>query len=312
MPNEFSSAASSATSDTYPPTAEQQAFENITTDAILWYNRGIYGQVGYAVPNPSNDIGTLNPNMLDFTNGIGRGLFYVMHHEDVDLSTPPTVQTLWNIHSLVMYMQRLVASRIQPDGEMPFNPEHVSPAGEIFLVWPVPFFKVRNMTLKRWARYTLYLLAELFQNSENRRLMNTYAKVGERIGGYLKRKIYYEMATEFFGKSPDEAKDPKFVLKDEDFRAYNPSALRPDWEANDPVPALDNVFSEDRMADLVAGIPLHQLPKLQPYPTNVLGLYEQMRAKRAATVNPDTGLPADSGSRIQPPPPFPNGTNFVS
>jgi len=296
----------------YPPTAPQQAWENITTDGILWYNVGVYGQMGYAVPNPSNDIGTLNPNMIDFTNGIGRGLFYIMHHEDVDLSTPPTVETLYRIHQLVVYMRRLVAARIQPDGELPFNPEHVSPAGEVFLVWPVPFHKVRNMTLKRWARYALYLLAELFQNSENRRLMNVYSKVGERIGGYLGRKIYFEMATEFFGKSPDDAKKPEFLLTDEDFAAYNPTALRPDWEANDPVPAIDNVFTEDRMAYLSAGIPLHELPPLQPYPTNVVGLYEQMRAKRAGTTNPDTGASMADGSRIAPPPPFPNNTNFVS
>lgn len=301
-----------AASTTYPPTEEQQAWQNITTDAILWYNVGVYGEIGYAVPNPSNDIGSLNPNMLDFTNGIGRGLFFIMHHEDVDLSTPPTVETLWNVHQLVMHMQRLVASRIQPDNELPFNPEHVRPAGEVFHVWPVPYFRVRNQTLKRWARYTLYLLAELFQNSENRRLMNVYGKIGERIGGYLKRKIYYEMATEFFGKSPDEAKQPNFRLSDEDFASYNPSALRPDWERDDPVPALDNVFTEDRMARLAGGIPLHELPKLQPYPTNVIGLYEQMRAKRAAQGNPDTGGPGGDGSRISDPPPFPNPKHFVS
>lgn len=301
---------STSASGSYPATDEMQASENITSDSILWYNVGIYRDCGYAVPNPSNDIGSLNPNMLDFTTGIGRGLFYIMHREDADLSTPPTVDTLYDIHQLVMYMRRLLQSRIQPDNERAFNPQHIAPAGEVFRVWPVPYFNVRNLTLKRWCRYALYLLGELFQNSQNRRLLNTYAQVGQRISGYL-QKIYVEMSCEFFGFPIDQAKTETFALTDKDFASYAPQELRPDWEQNDPVPALDNVFSEDRMSRLVAGIPLQELPPLEPYPTNILGLYEQMRAAQAARINPDTGQPASDGSRITTPPAFPTGTSFV-
>jgi len=38
------------------------------TDAIIWYNVGIFGDAGYAVPNWSNDIGSLNPQILDWTD----------------------------------------------------------------------------------------------------------------------------------------------------------------------------------------------------------------------------------------------------
>ena len=37
------------------------------TDAILWYNVGNFGEAGYAVPNWSNDVGSLNPQILDWT-----------------------------------------------------------------------------------------------------------------------------------------------------------------------------------------------------------------------------------------------------
>jgi len=128
----------------------------------------------------------------------------------------------------------------------------------------------------------------------------------------MKRKIYYEMATEYFGKDAAAAKADNFWLTDADFSAYDPGAIRPDWESNDPVPALDNVFTEDRKSVLVSGVPMHLLPKLQPYPTNLLGLYEQMRAKRAAMTNPDTGGPMADGSRIHPSPAFPNDSHFTS
>ena len=297
--------------ETYPAAAPVQAFANITSDAILWYNVGVYGEIGYAVPNPSNDIGSLNPNILDFTDSIGKALFYIMHHEDADLSTPPTYDTMMNVHQFIKYMRVLVNSRTQPDGQPAFQAEHISPAGSVFRVWPVPFFKVRNKTMYRWARWTLYLLGELFQSQENRRTMTTFAKVGERIGGYL-NKIYYEMATEFFNKTPAEASVPGFLLQPDDFAAYNPNALRPNWDAVDPVPSLDNVFSEDRKAPLAAGIYLHELPKLQPYPSNLLALYEQMRQAREGKINPDTGLAGSLGSRItDTAPAFPSTTRFI-
>jgi hypothetical protein len=298
------------TAGTYPASAPVQAADNITTDSVLWYNVGIYGEIGYAVPNPSNDIGSLNPTMLTFTNSIGKGLFYMMHHEDIDLSTPPTFNTMLRVHQFIKYTRQLVASRTQPENEPAFEVEHVTPAGEIFRVWPIPYFRVRNETMRRWAGYTMYLLAELYQNSENRRTMVVFDKVGERIGGYLGR-IYYEMATEFFNKTPEEARAPGFLLTPEDFANYNPSALRPDWEAIDPVPALDNVFTEDRKAALSAGIPLHELPKLEPYPSNLLALMEQMRAAREGKINPDTGQAGSDGSRIPEVPPFPTTTKFI-
>ncbi len=60
-----------------------------TTDAVLWYNVGEFGQLGYGVPNPSDDPGSLNPHILDLVSLTGRVLFRMMHHEDVDLRIPP-------------------------------------------------------------------------------------------------------------------------------------------------------------------------------------------------------------------------------
>lgn len=295
---------------TYPASAPVQAAANTTTDSILWYNVGVYGEMGYAIPNPSNDIGSLNPNILDFTDLMGKSLFYIMHHEDVDLVTPPTYNTLLRIHQMVKRSRQLVASRTQAYNEPAFEVEHISPSGEIFRVWPVPFFKVRNKAMSRWARYVLYAIGELFQHTQNRRSLNTYPEVGARIGGYL-NKIYFEMATEYFGKKVEDAKVPGFLLTEEDFAAYNPAAFFTETEMVDTVPALDNVFTEDRKAHLAAGIPLHELPKLEPFPSNLIALYEQMRAAREGKVNPDTGQPGNTGTRIPEVPPFPTTTRFI-
>jgi hypothetical protein len=295
---------------TYPATDPVNAADNITTDAVLWYNVGIYGKIGYGVPNPSNDIGSLNPNIIEFTTLIGRSLFLIMHHEDVDLSTPPTVDTLLRIHQLIKRARVLVAARTRLDGEPALETDHVTPAGEVFRVWPVPFFNVRNPALKRWARWVLMLLSELFQHTQNRRTIEIYPAVGQTIGKYLNR-VYFEMSTEYFGIARDTALAPAFLLSDANFTGYNPASFFTPTEMIDPVPALDNVFTEDRKAPLVRGIPMHELPKLQPYPANLVGLMEQMRAQRESGTNPDMGQPGTDGSRVQPVPAFPTGTRFI-
>jgi len=299
-----------ADTDTYPAAVPVKAAENITTDAVLWYNVGIYGKLGYGVPNPSDDIGSLNPNMIDFSNLIGKTLFTIMHHEDVDMTTPPTIDTLFRIHQLYKRSRQIVAARTRAWNEFALETQHVSPSGEVFRVWPVPFFQVRNSHMKRWARWTMMVLSEIFQHTQNRRQTETYPNVGERIGGYLDR-IYYEMATEMFGKKPADAKVEGFLLSEEDFNAYDPAKWFTETEMVDTVPALDNVFTEDRKAKLAAGVPLHELPKLEPYPANLIALYEQMRLQREGKINPDTGQAGDAGSRIAEVPPFPTTTRFI-
>lgn len=294
----------------YPGEVPVAAEFNITTDAVLWYNVGVYGEIGYAVPNPSNDIGTLNPNIADFTNTMGRALFLVMHHEDIDMSTPPSIDTLLRIHQLVKRARQIVAARTLEYNEVALEPQHISPAGEIFRVYPVPYFKVRNPWLKRWCGYVLYMLGEMFQHTQNRRTMEIYTDFGAQMGRYLTR-VYSEMATEMFGKTKEEVRQEGFLLTPEELASYDPGAFFTSMEMIDPVPSLDNVFTEDRKRKLSSGIPLNELPMLEPYPTNLLGTYARMRNSVEGTVNPDTGLSNDVGDRMPTVPPFPKTNRFV-
>lgn len=295
---------------TYPPEAPVSAEFNTTTDAILWYNVGIFGEIGYGIPNPSNDIGTLNPNIADFTNNIGRNLFAMMHREDVDMSTPPTIDTLLIIHQLVKRARQILAARTLDYNEAALDVQHITPAGDIFKVYPIPYFKVRNPWMKRWATYVLYALGEMFQHTQNRRTMEVYTDFGATVGKYLTR-VYSEMATEMFGKTKEEVSVPGFLLTEEDFNSYDPYQFFTPIEMIDTVPSMDNVFTEDRKRVLSSGIPLTELPKLEPYPTNLLGTYARMRASVEGTVNPDTGLQNTTGDRTPVVPPFPTTNRFV-
>lgn len=248
------------------------------TDAVLWYNVGVFGDAGYAVPNWSNDVGSLNPQILDWTDLVGRNLFHLMHHEDVDLRIPPSINTCKRVHKLYLRAASVLAGRAVPPGADNMEVHHARPAGEVFRVYPVPFFKVRNPFLRRWSALVLVSLSEAMQHTENRKEMEISTAFAGQVGQYLKR-VYANMAIELFGKTRDEAWSDGFALSDADLSAYNPAAFFTSTEMVDTVPRLDRVFTEDRLELLAEGIPVSELPAdIGPWPTNLSSFYGGLRS----------------------------------
>src|SRR3954471_21258143 len=99
------------------------------TDAVLWYNVGDFGKAGYAVPNWSNDVGSLNPQILDWTYLVCRNLFHIMHHKDANLPIPPSINTVKRIHKLYIRAANILAGRAVPPGENNMEVIHSRPAG---------------------------------------------------------------------------------------------------------------------------------------------------------------------------------------
>jgi hypothetical protein len=246
------------------------------SDAVLWYNVGEFGRAGYAVPNWSNDVGSLNPQVLDWTHLVGRNLFHIMHHEDADLRIPPSINTVKRIHKLYIRAGNILAGRAVPPGENNMEVLHARPAGEVFRVFPVPFFLVRNQFMRRWAELILISLAEAMQHTENRKSMEISTAFAGQVGQYLKR-VYTNMAVELFGKTRAEASADGFALSDAEFSAYNPGDFFTQTEMVDTVPRLDRVFTEDRLEALSEGISVTELPELHPWPTNLTLHYAGVR-----------------------------------
>jgi hypothetical protein len=237
----------------------------VTSDTVRWYNVGRFGEAGYAVPAWGNDVATLNPNIAELTDLIGQNLFALLHQEDVDLRTPPSINSLMAVHNLYMRAGQILTARAVPPGQTELRTTHVSPAATVFKVYPIPFFKVRNPHLKRWAGFGLMLLSEMFQHTENRKTMEITTTFAGDVGKYLTR-IYRNMATELFGKTAADVDKAGFLLTDADFKAYNPSAFFTRVELVDTVPPFDMVFTEDQLATLRQGIPVTMLPSLPTWP----------------------------------------------
>lgn len=268
------------------------------TDAVLWYRVGVFGDAGYAVPNWSNDIGSLNRQIINWVDLVGRNLFHIMHHEDADLRVPPSINTCRRIHKLYVRAATILAARAVPPGENNMEAMHVRPAGEVFRVYPVPYFRVRNPFLRSWCGLILVSLAEAMQHTENRKEMEISTAFAGQVGQYI-RRVYREMAIELFGASREAALAPGFMLTEEELAGYNPGQFFTATEMVDSVPRLDRVFTEDRLELLGEGIPVTQLPAdLGPWPTDLQQAYGGFR--RDASID-GVGAPGTArGGAAQP------------
>ncbi|WP_428303890.1 hypothetical protein [Lacipirellula sp.] len=274
------------------------------TDAILHYSVGVFGDAGYGVPNWSNDVGSINPGIIDVCNLIGQSLFAVMHHEDVDLRIPPSINTLRRVHKLYLRSKQLLAGRAVPPNEANMETVHSRPAGEVFRVYPVPFFKVRNPFMRRWAEWILIALAEAMQHTENRKELEFSTAFAGQIGQYMTR-VYQNMAIELFGKTRDVAMAAGFELAEEDFTSFDPTKFFTATELVDTVPRLDRVFTEDGLELLREGIPVTYLPELKPWPNNLTDYYAATRTDATVGVSAAGSAAAAASGFVMPPAPQP-------
>lgn len=280
----------------------------INTDAVLWYNVGQFGQIGYGVPNPSDDPGSLNPGIIDFVNLTGRNLFGIMHSEDVDMRTPPSINTIRKIHKLYIRLGQILQARAVPPNELNMESQHVQPAGEVFRVYPVPYFRVRSPFLRRWCELILMMISEAMQHTENRKSMEFSTQFSGQVFQYMTR-LYTNMAAELFGKTREEVSIPGFILTEAELGAYNPSEFFTQTEMIDTVPHLGHVFTEDRLSVISDGIPVTHLPNLEPWPTNLTSYYNTNKSfvdandyNKSVDDGVSTGTPDSGGGPIIPPP----------
>ena len=236
------------------------------SDAFLWYNVKPFEDMGLAVPNFGNDSTTQNSTILNLTSNVGRNIQNIMVHPDTRLRTPPSVNTLVRIHKLCVRIRSILFTRAVPAGTPNLEPNHAVPAAEAFLIFPSPFFKVRNPWMKEYAQLAMLALTEAFQHSENSRPLEISEAFAGLFGQYFAR-IYRSFALELLRVPTDEFLKEGFTLEDKHFKAYDPASWFTSTELIDtPAPEL-SIPTEDDLVPLTDGIPAPMLPVLSRYPT---------------------------------------------
>lgn len=258
-------------------------------DAFLWCNVGDWSELGLAVPNFGNDERSQNDTIRYLCSVAGRNLQGILFHTDALLSTPPSINTLTRIHKLCTRARSILSSRSVQASEMNLESAHAIPAPEDFLVYPTPYFKVRNPWMKQYCGLIMLALTEAFQHQENARPIEISTNFAGLIGQYVQR-VYRLMAVELFRVPNEAAKAADFTLTDEQLKSYNPAEWFTSTEMIDTVPDFERRQpTEDDLKVLTDGIPVSRLPKLPRWPTS--GFQPE-----PGNDNTDTGesfLPAD-------------------
>jgi len=267
------------------------------TDEPLWYNVGAWGELGYAVPNFGDDPATLNSGIHYLVQVVGRNLFAVMHHADVDLRTPPSINTLTRVHKLILRARTILAGREVPPGKPNMEAVHSSPSQAVHVIFPVPYFRVRNPWLREYCGLVLGALSEATQHTDNRRPYEISTAFSGLVGQYLHR-IYKLMATELFGAAAEKAEALDFALTEADLKSYDPGKWFTATEMVDTIPPLDRVATEDDLAVLSGGIPATLLVGLARWPSGLAG-------PSAATAPAAAGSATAAAAPAFAPPPSP-------
>lgn len=236
------------------------------TDEILWYNVGVWGRLGYAVPNFGDNPTTLNSTIAYLVDGVGRNLAATMVHSDADSRVPPSINTLMRVHKLITRARSILAGRAVGPATLRMEPVHATPSVQDFTIFPCPFFKVRNVWMKEWAGLIFNALSEAMQHTENRIEYEISTDFAGTIGQYLQR-VYVRMATELFQVPLVDAQKPDFTLTDAIFATYNPSKFFAATELIDTIPPFVDIPTEDDHAVLFDGIPATKLVGVTRYPS---------------------------------------------
>lgn len=238
---------------------------SITNDAILWYNTGKWSKLGLAVPNWSDDGFSKNRNVRYLCRIMGRNLQALMFTDDARLTTPPTIGTLISIHKLCIRARDILAARSVPSNEVGMTPKHANPSPEVHLVYPTPYFMVRNPWMKDWCELIITAMTEAMQHQENAKSLEISVDFAKVLSQYVKR-VYRNMSIEMFRVGIADAKKDNFTLNEQHFQSYDPSTWFTDTEMIDTVPELFNNPTEDMLKPLSDGIPTTELDGLGGWP----------------------------------------------
>jgi hypothetical protein len=265
------------------------------SDEILWYDNGRWGQAGYAIPNPAGKTFTNNSVIFQLHSLLGRTMFDMMHRPDVKFFGPPHKQFWFDLHQLIITARKRLADRTrQPNDSNGLDVTHVTPAPQVFLVYPVPFFgeRIRQPDVREYCQLALMLQSEMMQHSDNER--STYVGPGfSAVCGKYLQEILALLSTKYFGKTRVQAYAPDFALVDSDFTGYDPAKFMTSVELSEERPPLQWWPTENELS-LIRGLAINEaLMFAKRWPATAL-----LNTSNVSTVS-SSGAPTGSGGQVQ-------------
>lgn len=208
---------------------ENSPIHRYETQEILWWDNGVWGKAGYAIPNDGGKSTTPNETIHAIHKFIGAELFNLLHRDDIKFSRPFNADWLYDLNKmLTLGIKRMSDYSVGWTDNRTGDAEHAKNTPKTFTVFPVPHFgeRIRQQDARRWAGQILLLLSEVMQHSDNGYDDDVTDLFTSMVQGKLLR-IQRDMAMKYLGMSRQEVEEDGFVIPDDSFSGanYDPSSL---------------------------------------------------------------------------------------
>jgi hypothetical protein len=239
------------------------------SDSPPWYNNGVWGTLGCAVPQTGKYLHTTNIPIWELVDVAGRQLFHLLwHYDDRKFESPPSKNCLWEVYSLILIARKRIADRTYgPEETVPLA-THAKPAPQMFRLYPVPFYGrlgCVNSFLYEATQNCLLLLTEAMEHADNERSGYTTLSFAQALTPYL-QGILTTLATKFFNYPRKDTLDPAFVIPEDKWKTYNPLAWSVSVEGTSTRPPVGWTPTEQDL-EPIRGLPASDvIPFLQPWP----------------------------------------------
>lgn len=238
--------------------------QGIMANSILFYNNGIFATRGYATPflSPAN-LTTCNRDVKYLVNTFGQLLSGIMQMPDVWVAAAPPRIFLQTVAKAVDRFRTIVAARMNPDGQNSQRPASIAPTQEPFLIFPVPYFYVRNPYATQWCWDALMALSEAMKHHTNAYPRGISSDLASIMSQYTE-DIYRQIAIELLGKTPPAALPngspaPVPTLVDADYASYSPATVFSAVERADQGAPLSFQLPSEALGQIANGIPATQI-----------------------------------------------------
>jgi hypothetical protein len=237
------------------------------SDRPLLYNVEPWNELGFAVPNWAQVVGTRSQSIWGLADEIGRSQLYVMTHEDAGRLQPPSVNTVMRLGKICNRVRAVLAGRQKLDHEPRVEGGHDTADLIPWQVHPVPYFNsavVRNRWMKEYNRLAMVALTNMYQHSDNNLSLTITQKFAQDIWVYF-NEIKILLGTELLGLSAAEVEPTEFVFEDRHFLGeggsggYNPASFTLNMERLDTPGPIQSTPTEVDLRPLFEGIPATNL-----------------------------------------------------
>ena len=246
------------------------ASKRFGSDRPLLWNVGPWNELGFAVPNWSAQVGTLNLPVWRLADDVGRAQLSIMTHIDAQRMQYPSPNTIKRLAKVLNRIKVVLSGRQKRPLDDRLEDKHASSDLKPWNLHPVPFFRsgiLKNSWLGEYNRLCTIAMTNMYQHSDNNLPLTITVEFAQDIWAYF-AEIQLLLGTELLGLPPEVVKADGFTFDESAMSGYATIASRTlSYEAMNTPGPIGSRFDELDLSPFFLGVPVNEaLTLVAEYP----------------------------------------------